>query len=244
VTGSACSTSPAATTTSPTFGSCAPWTGFARCTAGAEEQLRAAKAKLRDARSRQAQEHDKLVGARSDLDHGRDALAGALAELITQSAAFAPYAHSDLRPLLEVTQTAPWPAASQWPTAGQATATLVDRLLGGGNPPEPAAAISAVLPEAVTLILAAFTATRGGRAVTDGVLKGTVDRMWSAHRQFENALKAGEDGYQADLTGDAPLVVDVATKCGAGIRRCLRPQDRGGCREPGHPAGGARAEGP
>ncbi len=183
--------------------------------AAAEEQLREAKAQLRDARSRQTLEHDKLVGARSDLKHGREALAAALAELITQAAAFAPYAHGDLRPLLEVPETASWPAASQWPTAEQATATLVDRLLGGESPPEPAAAISAVLPEAVTVILAAVTAaTRGGRAITDGVLKGTVDRMWGAYREFENALKAGEDGYQADLTGDAPFVVDVATNAG------------------------------
>ncbi len=41
-----------------------------------------------------------------------------------------------------------------------------------------------------------------------------MDRMWSAYREFENALKAGEDGYQADLAGDAPFIVDVATNAG------------------------------
>ena len=80
---------------------------------------------------------------------------------------------------------------------------------------DPVDAIRAVLPVGVTALLDAYTvATRGGRAITDGVLKNAVDRMWSAYREFENALKAGEDGYQADLTGSAPFIVDVATNEG------------------------------
>ena len=181
----------------------------------AEEQLGAARAELRAANEREAKEHDKLTGAQRDLDHGRRDLVGAVAELTAQAAVFAPYANDDLRPLLEVTETAPWPGTSQWPAAEQATAALVDRLASEDGPPEPLDAISAVLPNGVAAILDAFTAaTRGGRAVTDGVLKSAVDRTWSAYREFENALKAGEDGYQADMTGDAPFVVDVATNEG------------------------------
>ena len=72
-----------------------------------------------------------------------------------------------------------------------------------------------MLPAGVTALLDAFTAAaRGGRAITDGVLKNAVDRMWSAYREFENALKTGEDGYQADLTGSAPFLVEVATNEG------------------------------
>ncbi len=63
--------------------------------------------------------------AQADLGHGRGALASAVAELFAQAAVFAPYAHGDLRPLLGVTETAPWPGASSWPTAEQATAALV-----------------------------------------------------------------------------------------------------------------------
>ena len=181
----------------------------------AEKELGAARAELRAANEREAKEHDALVRAQGDLDHGRRDLVGAVAELTAQAAVFAPYAHGDLRPLLEVTETAPWPGTSQWPAAEQATAALVDRLASEDDPPEPLDAISAVLPDGVAAILDAFTAaTRGGRAVTDGVLKSAVDRTWSAYREFENALKAGEDGYQADMTGDAPFVVDVATNEG------------------------------
>jgi uncharacterized protein (TIGR02680 family) len=183
-----------------------------------EKQLGAARAELRAASERAAKEHDNLVRAHGDLDHGRRDLAGGVAELTAQAAVFAPYAHGDLRPLLDVTETAPWPGPSQWPAAEQVTAALADRLASEDDPPEPLGAISAVLPDGVTAIMGAFTAatapSRGGRAVTDGVLKSAVDRTWSAYREFENSLKAGEDGYQADMTGDAPFVVDVATSEG------------------------------
>jgi len=46
------------------------------------------------------------------------------------------------------------------------------------------------------------------------MLKAAVDRMWTAYRDFETSLKSGEDGYQADLAGDAPFYVDVVTNEG------------------------------
>jgi uncharacterized protein (TIGR02680 family) len=180
-----------------------------------ETQLRVARGQLRAAKEKESEEHDKLVSAQNDLKHGRENLIGAVTELTAQAAAFAPYAHGDLRPLLDVTETAQWPVPSQWPAAEPVSAVLVERLAGEEDPPESLEAISAVLPEGAVAVLGAFTAaTRGGRAVTDGLLKGAVDRMWSAYREFENALKAGEDGYQADMTGDAPFIVDVATNEG------------------------------
>ena len=183
--------------------------------ADAETQLRAAVEALKAASLEESKEHDNLTRAQGDLDHGRRDLAGAMAELTAQAAVFAPYAHGDLRPLLDVTETAPWPGPSQWPAAEQVTAALVDRLASEDDPPEPLDAIGAVLPDGVAAVLGAFTAaTRGGRAVMEGVLKSAVDRTWSAYREFEDALKAGEDGYQADMTGDTPFVVDVATNEG------------------------------
>ena len=172
--------------------------------------LRAARTEQKSADANATAEHDKLVAARRDLQLSREALIVAVAELFTQAAVFAPYAHGDLRPLLGVTEAAPWPAASQWPSAEQATAALVD-----SDQADPIDAIRAMLPVGVTALIDAYTtATRGGRATTDGVLKNAVDRMWGAYREFENALKAGEDGYQADLTGSAPFIVEVATNEG------------------------------
>jgi hypothetical protein len=172
-----------------------------------EVALHTAKAGQKTAGGHAAAEHDKLVAAQRDLERGREALVVAISELFAQAAAFAPYAHGDLRPLLRVTETAPWPGASQWPSLELAAATL--------GVTDPGDAIRAMLPAGVAALLDAFgIATQGGRAITDGVLKNAVDRMWNAYREFENALKAGEDGYQADLTGSAPFVVDVATNEG------------------------------
>ena len=178
-----------------------------------EAALRAAKAKQKTADGNATTEHDKLVSAGRDLQRGGEAMAAAMAELFTQAAVFAPYAHADLRPLLGVTETAPWPGASQWPGAEQVAAALSEAAhLAETNSVE---AIRAMLPVGVTALWDAFTAaTRGGRAITDGVLRNAVDRMWTAYREFENALKTGEDGYQADLAGSAPFTVEVATSEG------------------------------
>ncbi len=177
-----------------------------------EVALSTARAEQKTAGGHATLEHDKLVAARRDLELSRETLVVAVSELFAQAAVFAPYAHGDLRPLLGVTETAPWPAASQWPGREQATAALAEGAVDAADPGE---AIRAMLPAGVTALLDAYTAaTRGGRAITDGVLKNAVDRMWSAYREFENALKTGEDGYQADLTGSAPFVVDVATSEG------------------------------
>jgi len=208
-----------------------------------EGALRAAKAEQKTAGDNAAAEHDKLVAGRRDLQRGGEALEVAISELFAQAAVFAPYAHGDLRPLLGVTETASWPGSSSWPDPGKAAAALADQApLIGAAPVEAdtveadtveadtveadtveadtveadtVEAIRAVLPAGVTALLDAYTAaTRGVRATTDGVRQNAVDRMWGAYREFENALKAGEDGYQADLTGRAPFIVEVATNEG------------------------------
>ncbi len=194
-----------------------------------EHRLTAARADLKAAGLRQNEAHDKVVGAERDLSHGRSALAAAMGELVTQAAAFEPYTQADLRPLLEVTESTPWPAAAQWPDPQRVSDELVDRLMAGDEAPgngtpgngttvegaDPEQVIREVLPGAAASVLDAFTAaTRAGRAVTEGVLKAAVDRMWTAYRDFETSLKSGEDGYQADLAGDAPFYVDVVTNEG------------------------------
>ena len=126
----------------------------------------------------------------------------------------------------------------------QAPSVEADTIEAGTGEADTGEAIRAVLPAGVTALLDAYTAaTRGGRAITDGVLQNAVDRMWGAYREFENALKAREDGYQADLTWSAPFIVEVATNDGRKLRCRFRPQDRGGRGEPGCPAGGARVDG-
>ena len=179
-----------------------------------DEQLDGVQEAYRGAANRAAAEHDKLVQARADFRHGSGALATAVGELLTQAHSFGPYAGASLRPLLGVTEAEPWPADAQWPAAERAAAVLVERL-GASATADAREALWMVLPDGVPTVLTAFTAaTRGGRGVTEAALKNAVDRMWSAYRDFENALKAGEDGYQPDMGGDAPFTVDVATSAG------------------------------
>ncbi len=178
-----------------------------------ETALRAAKAEQKTAGGNATTEHDKLVGAGRDLQRGGEALAAAISELFAQATVFAPYTHGDLRPLLGVTETAPWPAAGQWPGAEQLATALSEA--AHLTETDSVEAIRAMLPAGVTALLDAFAAAiKGGRAITDGVLKNAVDRMWTAYREFENALRTGEDGYQADLAGSAPFTVEVATSEG------------------------------
>jgi Putative exonuclease SbcCD, C subunit len=192
-----------------------------------DNALRGARAEQKTAGDNVAAEHDKLVAGRRDLERGGEALTVAISELFAQAAVFAPYTHGDLRPLLGVTETAPWPGASSWPAPAQAAALSdqapsveadsaeSDAAESDAAEWDAAGAVRAVLPAGVTALLDAYAAaTRGGRAATDGVRQNAVDRMWSAYREFENALKAGEDGYQADLTGSAPFIVEVATNEG------------------------------
>jgi len=177
-----------------------------------ETAHRTAAAARKAAADSAAEEHDKLVRARQDSEHGTHALVAAVSELFAQAAVFAPYTHADLRPLLGVTETTPWPGATQWPAPAVAASAVAASAVIGGDPD---AGIRAMLPDGAAVLLDAYTAaTRGGRAVTDGVLSNAVDRMWAAYRDFENALKAGEDGYQADLTGNAPFLIDVETSEG------------------------------
>jgi uncharacterized protein (TIGR02680 family) len=182
----------------------------------ADSGLRSARDEQKSAAQRQRSAHDELVGANGDLTHGRTALATALGELVGQATGFEPYAHLDLRPLLQVSAAMPWPPATQWPVPANTADQMVARLDAGDDAPENyQQAVRDLLPESAMTVLDAYTtATRGGRAVTDGVLKNTVDRMWTAYREFESALKAGEDGYQADLGGDAVFVIDVVTSEG------------------------------
>ncbi len=111
-----------------------------------EEALRAAKAEQKTAGDNAATEHDKLVAGRRDLQRGGETLVVAMSELFAQAAVFAPYAHGDLRPLLGVTETAPWPGASSWPDPGQAAAALAVPAEADPVEADPVEAIRAILP--------------------------------------------------------------------------------------------------
>ncbi|WP_328710164.1 SbcC/MukB-like Walker B domain-containing protein [Microbispora hainanensis] len=133
-------------------------------------------------------ENEALIVAQNDLKHGQASLGQALGHLFEHVAAFGPYAHPELRPLLGVTATAPWPAHVGWPEPAEAAASVAAELsarsaagksagegdgegaaegagagargdgAGGGLPPDPAALVGRVLPGDVAALLDAFAA--------------------------------------------------------------------------------------
>lgn len=74
-----------------------------------------------------------------------------------QATAFEPYTHGDLRPLLEVTESAPWPTAAQWP----------DPELTAGEPG----------PLASVRVIAACQALRSPLRVTSNLTRHTSNRV-------------------------------------------------------------------
>ncbi|HEX6522408.1 MAG TPA: TIGR02680 family protein [Streptosporangiaceae bacterium] len=144
-------------------------------------------------------EHDKATAADRDVRNERQAFADAVAQLHEQARQFGDYARPDIRTLLGVSDAAPWPDPAAWPDpaqgAGVADSSGVPRM---------------ALPQVVADILDAFAdATRGGRQVTDGMLKNTADRMSVALKDFTEALAACDQDYRVDWEPGAVVTVHV-----------------------------------
>jgi uncharacterized protein (TIGR02680 family) len=149
-----------------------------------------------------------LTRAQSDRQHERESIATAVTELFTQLEHAQPVLHHDLRELLNLTATATWPTV--WPSVEEVTAGVAEIAADPANSVVGTAAIRARLPEQAPAILAAYEeATRGGRAPTENMVANAAERVWEAFRDLEGALKTGDDGYQAQMSGQAPLIVEV-----------------------------------
>jgi hypothetical protein len=167
--------------------------------------------------ARQRSEADRedrvLVNAEADLRNGRKLVAESMSALFEQAASFAPYAHRDLRALLGVEDTRPWPADASWAPdrAGQA---VVEALSGAGTP-DPAAAVRGALPDGVTELLEAFQAEVGaGRPVAESTLKSAAGRMSDALRTFGDALASCEADYRLDYDPTGVVTVFVIDEDG------------------------------
>ena len=188
-----------------------------------EERLRAVRTALRGHDERASAEHDNVITATGDLRHGRTALAEALDRLYEHVAAFAPYAHRDLRPMLGVTGGAPWPAdlgrpdpdrvieaASPGAAGGDQTEDGGDEPTAPGGAPDPDAAVHAALPDGVAELLDEFGAALAGvRVAGEGALKSASGRMSAALRAFQEALDTCGEDYRVDHDPGATGVVMV-----------------------------------
>jgi hypothetical protein len=181
-----------------------------------ERELRNTQAQYGEHDKQARIEHDNVTAADRDVSNERQALADAIANLHEQARQFGEFTRPDLRPLVGVTVAAPWPESSAWPTLDAASDSLAAILANslavslGEVPTDPVTAVKHTLPEGVIELIGAFTAaTRGGRQVTEGILKNTQDRMSVALKDFTDALAACEEDYRVDWDPGAVVTVHV-----------------------------------
>lgn len=171
-------------------------------------------------RAKAEKEDRGLVKAEADLTNGRKLVTEAMSVLFEQTAGFAPYAHRDLRVLLGVADTAPWPADVDWDPAraaesviaslSEATAPEAGSPSSTSQPAEPGAALRAAFPRGVIELLDAFrTEVGGGRPIAENALKTAAGRMSDALRTFGDALAACEADYRLDYDPTGVVTVFV-----------------------------------
>jgi hypothetical protein len=170
-----------------------------------DQAIKEAAAGHRRHEARAAEEERTLIRAEANMASGRTLVAEAMSVLLEQIASFAPYAHRDLRPLLGVADTTPWPAGPEQPPEDSAGAVV--EALAHAAPDE---AVRAALPDGVADLLDAFgMEIGGGRAVGDGALKSASSQMSDALRAFGDALASCEADYRLDYDPTGVVMVFV-----------------------------------
>ncbi|MEU7894278.1 TIGR02680 family protein [Nonomuraea sp. NPDC049152] len=165
-----------------------------------------------------SREHDAVISAQADLKHGRDALATAFGHLFEHTRSFAPYAQSDLRGLMGVSATAPWPADTVWPTPHEAVESVANAMRAGAPETQPDLGIlvrRAALPSDINNLLTAFdTQMAEVRAVSENALKNAAGQMSTALRTFQDALDACTEDYRLDHDPTGVVMVYVSDEGG------------------------------
>ena len=165
-----------------------------------ERQAEAADREYARHQSEAAREDRVLVNAEADLRNGRKLVAESMSTLFDQASSFAPYAHRDLRVLLGVQDTRPWPADATWAPdrAGQA---VVDALSAAANTAAPPATTSAISGATTTAPAAPTTsATAPATSATAPAAPATSATAPAASTTSATA-KAGVPG----LAGSGPV---------------------------------------
>jgi hypothetical protein len=178
-----------------------------------ERRIQTAVRAYEELDKRARDEHDHATAAEERVRGERQALRDAVAQMYEEAMQFGEYARPDLRPLLAVAGSTPWPERERWPDPAHASDELADRLAGAGGAPneeQPGIDVRSALPADVGDLLDAFAAaTHGGRQVTEGSLKNTVERMSIALKEFTEALAACDEDYRVDWEPGVVVTVHV-----------------------------------
>ncbi|WP_204052606.1 SbcC/MukB-like Walker B domain-containing protein [Microbispora siamensis] len=183
----------------------------------AERRLAEVRGRCEEHAATAARENEALIVAQADLRHGQASLGQALGHLFEHVAAFGPYAHLELRPLLGVTAVTPWPAHVGWPEPAEAAASVAAELSArsSGPPPDPAALVGRVLPGDVAALLDAFAAEMADiRVPGESALKNAASRLSASLRTFQDALDGCAEDYRLEHDPAGVVMVYVSDEGG------------------------------
>ncbi|MBR7833273.1 TIGR02680 family protein [Actinospica durhamensis] len=177
---------------------------------GIDGELVTVRDKLHSAQSAASREHDSGVAAARDLENHRGALSRAFQELRESAEEFEPYAHPDLRAVLGVSLSEPWPPSTQWGSPDSSVEQVTTHFAGADEVVDASAAVRFTLPPTAVGILAACReAVRGGRALTQNSVDNANHALAAAYQDFERVLRNVEDGYEVNLGLGTPALVEV-----------------------------------
>ncbi|MGH3379507.1 MAG: SbcC/MukB-like Walker B domain-containing protein, partial [Actinoallomurus sp.] len=178
-----------------------------------EALIKAADGEFERQRAEAAREDRVVVGAEADLRNGGKLVTEAMNGLFEQASSFAPYAHRDLRVLLGVADTRPWPADAVW-APERAGAAVIDALSRGTTRPATADASDAGGRGAGGAVAGGASAGADGSGGT-GVGADRVDGAGVA------AGGVGGDGRTATIIATDDPVVAVRRAMPAGVVELL-----------------------
>ncbi|WP_141715195.1 SbcC/MukB-like Walker B domain-containing protein [Micromonospora rhizosphaerae] len=194
----------------------------------AEEELRWAGEVREGARTALSASREERAAANQTLSLLRDALAGVVSEHLRQLLTFGTCALPELRPLLEITTTRPWPVEAEWPDPIHAAAELAERFVHAvtddsaqDSERDLATDATSYVPADALHLIDAYRTALPGRTPASAALQQSASRLSVALHELSDRLAACEQDYRlewdqvdniitvqvADADGLAPIAV-------------------------------------
>ncbi|MFJ6167284.1 SbcC/MukB-like Walker B domain-containing protein [Micromonospora orduensis] len=197
----------------------------------AEEQLRRAGDVREEARTALNTSREERAAAKQALSLRRDALTDVVSEHRRQLLTFAACTLTDLRPLLDITTTRPWPVEAEWPDPTHAARELAERVVqavtddsGQDNEQDLAVDVTAYVPSDALHLVDAYRTALPGRAPAATALQQSASRLSVALHELSDRLAACEQDYRLEWeqvdyittvrVADADGIAPIATFAG------------------------------
>jgi uncharacterized protein (TIGR02680 family) len=195
----------------------------------AEKQLHLAQQEHENIKSTHHGLRETRATATETLRMREEALTAAIEEHLREVLTFGPYTLAELRPLLDITGTQPWPVEDEWPDSALAVAQVKKRIEdaisreAGDDATDGAPVVdtTSYLPSPARNLLDTYRNTLTGRTPAPTSVQQTASRLSVALHNLSDQLGACEQDYRlewdqvdnvitarvADTDGLAPIAV-------------------------------------